>query len=106
MLWAIAVIHKIRNLIWDFELFFEPSEHFVFFVEVLWGLLVYLYVLVFTFMTNMPVHKKHQSFIRQNLTNHAIRKLVPYSKSFNSNPIVNTDVFLAISSNQNLPPNF
>lgn len=90
----------------DFKFFFEPSQHFVFFVKVLWGLLEYLYVLVFTLVTDMTVHKKHQTFIRQNFTNRAVGKLVADSKSLNSHPMVYTDVFFAISSNHNLTRNF
>jgi hypothetical protein len=106
MLWAVAVIYKIRYLIRDFKLFFEPSQHFVFFVKVLWSLLVYLYVLVLAFMADMPVHKKHQTFIRKDFTNRAVGKLVPYSESLHSNPVVYTDVFLAICPNRDLPRNF
>jgi len=68
---------------------------------VLRGLFVYLYFLVFAFMTNVPVHKKHQTFVWKNLADQAVRKLIPYSESLHRDPIVNTNVFLTAGSDRN-----
>lgn len=59
MLRNVTKVLKVRDCNLSLKFIFEPLKHFMFFVQISRRLLVYLDVLVFSFIAYMAIHVEH-----------------------------------------------